>query len=157
LSTLDERIKAFVEATLDPDWMQEIKPDVTGLLPDFRWRFDDKARFAFQVGFLGRMIFSCLVDADFKDTEQFYARIEGREIDRELPALQSILPGLAAAFDQHMNGKRSAETMKNRLRAEILEHVRSRAGESPGLFTLTIPTGGGKTLASLGFALDHAK
>ena len=43
------------------------------------------------------------------------------------------------------------------LRAEILDHVRSRAGDPPGLFTLTVPTGGGKTLASLGFALDHAK
>jgi CRISPR-associated endonuclease/helicase Cas3 len=156
-STLDRRVKPFSEAILDPAWMQEIKPDPTGLLPDFCWRFDDKARFAFQVGFLGRMIFSCLVDADFKDTEQFYARIDGREIDRGWPALQSLLPELINAFDMHMNQKRSMETALNRLRAEILGHVRSRAGDPPGLFTLTIPTGGGKTLASLGFALDHAK
>ncbi len=44
----------------------------------------------------------------------------------------------------------------NRLRAEILIHVRQAAAMAPGLFTLTVPTGGGKTLASLGFALDHA-
>ena len=156
-STLDGRVKQFSEATLDPVWIQDISPDATRLLPDFSWRFDDKARFAFQLGFLGRMIFSCLVDADFKDTEQFYARIERREIDREWPALQSILPGLIKAFDKHVNQKRSTETAVNRLRAEILDHVRSRAGDPPGLFTLTVPTGGGKTLTSLGFALDHAK
>ena len=101
-STLDERLKDFSEATLDPVWKQEIKPDATGLLPNFNWRLDDKARFAFQMGFLGRMIFSCLVDADFKDTEQFYARIEGREVDRDWPALQSTLPKLIKAFEKHM-------------------------------------------------------
>src|SRR5690606_3648995 len=45
----------------------------------------------------------------------------------------------------------------NMLRADILAQVRGRAGEAPGLYTLTVPTGGGKTLASLGFALDHAR
>src|SRR5271165_6650852 len=48
-------------------------------------------------------------------------------------------------------------TAVNALRGEILSHVRSRAAESRGLFTLTVPTGGGKTLASLAFALEHAK
>lgn len=156
-STLDRRMECFSEAALDPVWMHEIKPDPTALLPNFSWRFDDKARFAFQLGFLGRMIFSCLVDADFKDTERFYAQIDGREIDRDWPALQSLLPELINAFDRHMNEKRIVETPLNRLRAEILDHVRSRATCPPGLFTLTVPTGGGKTLASLGFALDHAK
>lgn len=44
----------------------------------------------------------------------------------------------------------------NRLRADILSHVRTQAEQAPGLFSLTVPTGGGKTLASLAFALDHA-
>jgi CRISPR-associated endonuclease/helicase Cas3 len=156
-STLNSRVKPFSEAALDPVWTQDIRPDPAGLLPRFSWRFDDKARFAFQVGLLGRMIFSCLVDADFKDTEQFYARIDGREIDRDWPSLQALLPGLTDAFNRHMHEKRSVATVVNLLRAEILGHVRSRASDPPGLFTLTVPTGGGKTLASLGFALDHAK
>jgi CRISPR-associated endonuclease/helicase Cas3 len=156
-STLDERLKTFSEVTLDPVWRKEIKLEANGLLPDFDWRFDDEVRFAFQVGFLGRMIFSCLVDADFKNTEKFYARIEQREVDRNWPTLQSILPALIGVFDAHMSGIRKTDTSVNLLRTEILDEVRSHADNAPGLFTLTIPTGGGKTLTSLGFALDHAR
>ncbi|MER9965584.1 CRISPR-associated helicase Cas3' [Mesorhizobium sp. M0060] len=157
LSTLEARLRGFSEARLDKVWASDIKPDASGLKPDFCWHFDDKARFAFQLSFLGRMIFSCLVDADFKDTEQFYARTEGRQIDRTWPELQSILPSLIEVFDTHMRQKRRSDTPVNVLRANILDHVRPQASEKPGLFTLTVPTGGGKTLASLGFALDHAK
>src|SRR3546814_18455980 len=53
--------------------------------------------------------------------------------------------------------RKAGPTEVNRLREEILAHVRGRAGEETGLFTLTVPTGGGKTLASLAFALDHAQ
>jgi CRISPR-associated endonuclease/helicase Cas3 len=55
-----------------------------------------------------------------------------------------------------MEALRSDGTAVMRLRAEILDRVLSRIGEPPGLFTLTVPTGGGKTLASLGFAIRHA-
>jgi CRISPR-associated endonuclease/helicase Cas3 len=55
-----------------------------------------------------------------------------------------------------MAGKSSTAGELNRLRGDILAHVRSKAFETPGLFTLTVPTGGGKTLTSLAFALDHA-
>lgn len=102
-----------------------------------------------------RMIFSCLVDADFRDTEGFYDKIENRQHDRAWPTFGDILPDLTAAFDAHMSGF-SGEGRLNRLRGEILSHVRAQAALAPGLFTLTVPTGGGKTLASMGFALDHA-
>src|SRR5260370_11505609 len=66
---------------------------------------------------------------------------------------------MIAAFNVHMADKHrnSVGTPLNQLRGEILAHVRRQAELPRGIFTLNVPTGGGKTLASLGFALDHAK
>lgn len=112
-------------------------------------------RGGFQAAFFTRMLFSCLVDADYLDTEAFYDRADGRPTRRvappalaELkPKLDAYLAGLAAQAD---------DTLVNRERGTILAACREKAEEKPGLFTLTVPTGGGKTLASLAFALEHA-
>ncbi len=109
----------------------------------------------FDLSVAGRMVFSCLVDADFRDTEAYYTRLERRSADRDWPALGDLLPRLRARFDAHMAGF-PATTDLNLRRAGVLSHIRAQAALPPGLFTLTVPTGGGKTLASLGFALDHA-
>lgn len=155
-SSLDERLRGFVD-TLDPVWRTEIAPETSDLLPKLAWVKGDTDKAAFQLALLGRMIFSCLVDADFRNTEQFYAEAEGRDVDRQWPALINVLPRLLARFDAHMDGMPASDESINRLRRHILIHVRGKANLTPGLFTLTVPTGGGKTLASLGFALDHAR
>ncbi len=102
-----------------------------------------------------RMAFSCLVDADFRDTETFYARLEGTRHDREWPDLPDLLPKLREAFDGRIRQVTGVSDL-NRRRSQVLTHVRAQAALRPGLFTLTVPTGGGKTLASMGFSLDHA-
>lgn len=105
----------------------------------------------FSESFLIRMLYSCLVDADFVETERFY---EG-EVPRggHLP-----LPILRDRLHKAMSEKSAAAVAGavNRLRKDVLIHAGSKAPLSPGLFTLTVPTGGGKTLTSLSFALDHA-
>jgi len=155
--TLEERIREGYP-TLDPVWREELSWDTTGLVPNFKWgkTWDEKA---FQLGFLGRMLFSCLVDADFKDTEQFYNAAAGTRADRDWPTLPSLLPELVGRFDAYMADKQAGAPASalNDLRRGILDHLRQQAERQPGLFTLTVPTGGGKTLASLGFALDHAR
>lgn len=152
---LAERIASFNATTgLRPDWAEDICLDAEPLAPMLPARPGGQP--GFRCSLLGRMLFSCLVDADFRDTEAFYARSEGTTPDRDWPALAALLPDLIARFDAHMAGKTRRDTPVNALRAEILTHVRAKAALPPGLFTLTVPTGGGKTLASLGFALDHA-
>ncbi len=153
-SALTERIAGFKSGSLYKVWETEINADFSGLMPGFSW---EKERLSFQMAFCGRMLFSCLVDADFKDTEAFYSALEGRQVDRVWQSLQQLLPDFLAGFERSMVAKKIDASDLNRLRSEILAHVREKAREKPGLFTLTVPTGGGKTLASLAFALDHAQ
>lgn len=98
-----------------------------------------------------RLLFSALVDADFLDTEAFMDASR-TEIRQGYPSLSELLP----AYERHMARFGEPRTAVHQLRAEILNACLSGAVRAPGLFSLTVPTGGGKTLASLGFALRHA-
>lgn len=100
-----------------------------------------------------RMLFSCLVDADFLDTEAFMD--EGKAAKRGgWPELAALKARLDAHLDQLA---RSAPPSRvNAARADILAQCRAAAAQPPGTFTLSVPTGGGKTLAGMAFALDHA-
>ncbi|MBZ0096631.1 MAG: CRISPR-associated helicase Cas3' [Sulfuricella sp.] len=105
-----------------------------------------------------RLLFSCLVDADFLDTE---AHFEGDAQDKrprpEGPKLDAI--AALAALDAHMAALRAATGAQAEVRQarETLWSAAIRAGQmETGQFTLTAPTGSGKTLAMLKFALEHA-
>ena len=131
----------------EPQGVEAESPkDVRTLLPDFL-RKDGNLKVWLWV----KMLYSCLVDADWLDTERFMdvKRAESR------PDAFDGLPTLLERYRAHMAAFR-ADTLVNKLRADILQAVLAKAKNVPGLYTLTVPTGGGKTLASLGFALDHA-
>lgn len=100
-----------------------------------------------------RILFSCLVDADFLDTEAFYNPEQA--LNRaKYPEISQLLK----VFDEYMQIKRtqSVATEVNVIRSQVLKQCVSKAEEPPGIYTLTVPTGGGKTLSSMGFALHHA-
>jgi len=107
----------------------------------------------FSLAFLVRMLFSCLVDADFLETEAFYAQSRG---DARPPRGGVIEPEHVERVSDFVTRHRRDDTPVNQLRSEILDHANAKAALPPGLFTLTVPTGGGKTLTSLSFAMRHA-
>ncbi|MAD43648.1 MAG: CRISPR-associated helicase/endonuclease Cas3 [Oceanospirillaceae bacterium] len=153
ITDLQRRLAAKELPLLDDTWKQEIdlKTDINKLTIT---PLNTTNGIAFQLSVLGRMIYSCLVDADFLDTEDFYNRIENQ------PARDSDYPSviqLKAELDQYLSQpKFQSGSGINTIRQQILSTARQQAEQSPGLFSLNVPTGGGKTLTSLAFALDHA-
>jgi len=105
--------------------------------------------------FFIRMLFSCLVDADFLDTEAFMDKKRNILRQKQYPSIDQLL----TAFDSYMNRMcRNADDSEiNRIRSEVLGLCRTAAEKDTGVFSLTVPTGGGKTLSSLAFALRHAR
>ncbi|MBW2097131.1 MAG: CRISPR-associated endonuclease Cas3'', partial [Deltaproteobacteria bacterium] len=110
-------------------------------------------RAGFQISLFIRMIYSCLVDADFLDTEAFMDR-ERSSWRRGYPSLDVLRDKLDCALNQKV--KTAPKTPINRHRAAILKDCLDAAELPQGLFSLTVPTGGGKTLSSLAFAIRHA-
>jgi CRISPR-associated endonuclease/helicase Cas3 len=100
-----------------------------------------------------RFLFSSLVDADYLDTECF--------MDPDRSGQRGRYPGLhelKIQFDVYMESMAKKDPGKeiNKTRNSILSACRNAANQPQGLFTLNVPTGGGKTLSSMAFALDHA-
>lgn len=100
-----------------------------------------------------RMLYSCLVDSDFLDTEAFMTSNKGL-LRGGYPALNELLP----PFEKFMGEKTAGveDTTVNRIRSQVLTRCKVMAEKPPGIYTLTVPTGGGKTLSSMAFALRHA-
>ncbi|TNG92285.1 CRISPR-associated endonuclease Cas3'', partial [Pasteurellaceae bacterium UScroc12] len=149
---------------LDTVWQQEIHLPDELAPPSLK---PSATQPAFSLAFFTRMLYSCLVDADFLDTEAFYANLENNPAPRgaypDLNALQQRFDSFIETFRRRIERapknseeeKRNAEL--NRLRGEILDYAVQQAALQKGLFTLTVPTGGGKTFTSMAFALEHAK
>ncbi|MEZ5450354.1 MAG: CRISPR-associated helicase Cas3', partial [Thiolinea sp.] len=100
-----------------------------------------------------RMLFSALVDADFLDTERFMSEAKFNQRGQ-----YQSLTHLREVFNDHMNtlAINAKPSQVNEIRADILRQCREAAEKPVGLFSLSVPTGGGKTLSSMAFALDHA-
>jgi CRISPR-associated endonuclease/helicase Cas3 len=135
LDTLKQHFEAEVKAL---DW-QCPEPTINPQSQGDRLRFE----------MFTRMIFSTLVDADFLDTEAHY-QLQSREtlvLEPEQMLMQLLLE----------ENSKPSEGALNALRNRIFQQCLDAAENRPGFFSLTVPTGGGKTLSSMAFALRHAQ
>jgi len=148
-STLEKRLAKEREL----DVVRECR--VTDAFPaGFPFRDNSGNSQAFILSFFTRMVFSCLVDADWLDTEAF--------LDPDRAVWRTGYPTIATLAGRFFPKywamvANAAPTPVNRIRREVVDACLATADRPPGLFSLTVPTGGGKTLASLAFALRHAE
>ena len=103
-----------------------------------------------EASFYIRMLYSCLVDADFIDTESF---MNGGSVER---GKYETMESLHDKLEQYTSKWRNPTRELDKLRTEILSACEEAGEGERGVYTLTVPTGGGKTIASMAFALRHA-
>ncbi|MDQ7016895.1 MAG: CRISPR-associated helicase Cas3' [Gammaproteobacteria bacterium] len=137
-----EKIQALVGKELIQCVWRRLK--VVGQAPN-------KSIRAFNVGFFSRLLFSCLIDADRMNSADF-------EFPENEP-YRNNRPAWTIAIErfERANKKFNGDKPIDLLRREISETCRARALDAQGIYTLTVPTGGGKTYASLRYALHHVQ
>ena len=107
------------------------------------------------MAFLLRYFYSCLVDSDFLATEAF---MNQRQFSQRAEWPDDLLDRMIAALENHFTARfGTAATPVNHARESIRHACLGASQKPPGFFSLTVPTGGGKTLSSLLFSLRHAK
>lgn len=146
--TLCARLNKKLTGGDDPSaWRSEISLP-TGVQPTPPWLPRNDVRLT---AMYIRMLFSCLVDADFLDTERALSKEEKpRGIGDSMPALLEKLQAHVAKWLEEPKSDLCA------LRNEVLRRCLRGSEDPQGLYSLTVPTGGGKTVSSLAFALSHA-
>ncbi len=107
----------------------------------------------FSFHLVAKYLFSCLIDADRLDTFNF---MEDRQQEKSNSGTSDLWEELSEKLEHHIEGF-IKESKISILRREISDACKNFAQHKPGIFRLCVPTGGGKTLSSLRYALEHAK
>lgn len=157
----DELAAALAGVAQSQEASELLQFDEDGLVAQFSQVFAQSDNVLGEMHIWLRFLFSCLVDADFLDTESFMHGFVSAD-EAKAYGIRPTLPSLTELHEQYVQymanlaQKADQNLLTNQKRAEILQQCFWAAELDKSLFSLTVPTGGGKTLASLGFALKHA-
>ncbi len=150
-ANMDERVaKRFDELVSGSSLIDELVQSVRALAENNK---TSEGITRFKIGLLTRFLFSTLIDADRTDTIDFE---NPRAAKKRLKGIYAEWRVLIDRLEEHLQGFTSARSI-DPIRRRISDQCRKSAVRDKGVYTLTVPTGGGKTLASLRFALHHAK
>jgi CRISPR-associated helicase Cas3/CRISPR-associated endonuclease Cas3-HD len=130
--------------------LPELRPEDLAALPRLQ-----KDTEAFSLQFFIRMLYSCLVDADYSDTEAFMNPAHA-ELRKQDYSIKDLLPKMKAKEAELKKKGEDNPSQINQTRSDILNQCIAKAASKPGFYTLTVPTGGGKTFSSLAFGFYHA-
>lgn len=132
-------------------WRDEL--ELPAQLPGLPVRLASRDEIGIFIYIFIKMLHSCLVDADFIDTESYFVE-DCKSKRQQHPSVVDLRNRLERFRQGFLESKRGSKL--NTWRTHVLESCLTAADEKPGFFRLTVPTGGGKTLSSLSFALKHA-
>ncbi len=141
----------------DGDWKERLKQEIPSevSIPDVKAQLSAPSRQLAQEDFhhLVRMLYSCLVDADYLDTEAFMMPEQNR-----LRGTKATMKELCDRLETHLDrlNENVPDTEVNRIRRYVQECCRDQSNGDVDYYSLTVPTGGGKTFSSLLWALRHA-
>jgi CRISPR-associated endonuclease/helicase Cas3 len=150
ISNLDSDIKQEIDALLSDDLLVNL---LNQKLPSLAEECDENDTRLFKLGLLTRFLFSCLIDADRLNTADFEFPEEAKQ--RNLGNYESW-PVLIEKLENRLK-KFGCRNNVDKLRQDISNSCLKFSTKPKGLYQLSVSTGGGKTLASLRFAINHAK
>lgn len=151
-ANLDEEIKNQMISILKGD---KLVPETIAKMQSLREENDSKETVYFKLGLLVRFLFSCLIDADRTNTADFEDPYELAICKKQTPK-DYLWPILFGRLEQHLESLKPLNEV-DYIRQNISDKCRDFADRGKGIYQLTVPTGGGKTLSSLRFALKHVQ
>lgn len=149
--TKDEYLEVRLKKEIDDEYKvyeDEISIEAKQILPSIKQY--NKNNPYYSISFLIKMLYSCLVDADFLDTEKF---MNPEKADHRLKSPE--LKHFYEKLKEKLNKFEKDNSEINKIRNSVLSDCQKAGKEEKGLYSLTVPTGGGKTLSSMAFALEH--